>query len=74
MPAQPQNLNTMDDLLQFISTTAAEPNNFEAISKQLAPTLKEIQPQVFAQFTLDDRDPLEILNPSTSSLAYTYFL
>nr|CAG8451303.1 10051_t:CDS:10 [Entrophospora candida] len=72
MPTQ-QTPNTIDDLLQYISSTA-ELDNFDTISKQLAPTLKEIQPQVFTQSTSDDKDPLELLDPSTSSLAYTYFL
>ncbi|CAJ0763745.1 6348_t:CDS:10 [Entrophospora sp. SA101] len=65
MPTQ-QTPNTIDDLLQYISSTA-ELDNFDTISKQLAPTLKEIQPQVFTQSTSDDKDPLELLDPSTST-------
>nr|CAG8450765.1 4775_t:CDS:10 [Entrophospora candida] len=62
MPTQ-QTPNTIDDLLQYISSTA-ELDNFDTISKQLAPTLKEIQPQVFTQSTSDDKDPLELLDPN----------
>ncbi|CAH1764557.1 20425_t:CDS:10, partial [Entrophospora sp. SA101] len=76
MPAQPQTQvpNTMDDVLKYISTVTAEHDNFETISKRIAPTLKEVQPQVFAQSTSDDRDPLDLLDPSTSSLVYAYLL
>jgi len=74
MSAQPQNLDTVDNLLQHVLVIAAEPDNFETISKQLAPALKEIQPQFFAQSTSDGKDPLELLDPGTSSLAYIYFL
>src|SRR6266508_3730876 len=69
----PQTIDTMDDLIQFIFAIAAEPDVLDAISKQLIPTFKEIQPQFFAQLTLDNKDPLEMLDSSTSNLTFFFF-
>ncbi|CAG8456968.1 11697_t:CDS:2 [Acaulospora colombiana] len=70
MPTQ-QIPGTVDELLQFIS---AHSDGIDNISKQVHPILKQLPQQIFLQGTAENQDPLDLLDQTFCSLAYTYFL
>ncbi|CAG8682480.1 1500_t:CDS:10 [Acaulospora morrowiae] len=70
MPNQ-QTPGTVDELLQFIS---AHSDGIENISNHIFPMLKQLPQQFFLQGTADNQDPLDLLDQTFCSLAYTYFL
>ena len=71
-PTPAQELKTLDDLLQYLTTTTDGPAAVNNTLKNFG--TKETRDALLASTLGGGQDPLEILSPETNTLGYLYIL